>query len=262
MAGNKPSEAQTLRAVEGLVSDQLPSGWSLRARRGAPGRVRLAEAEWSIRSPDGGVATFIVKAKRTSSAARLRKWWPGWRPSRAFLSSPLRTSAQRRELCSVSAGSAKSTPPATFGSWPTALADRPGLFIQHQGSTKDPWPSPEMLQSLRGRGAGRAVRALVDFRPPYGRGRPRRCQAIYLHTPPAAARHRHRRPRRPPSLAPRSRSGRVGDHRGHRSRAASVRHRAGRRRLDGDARRRRRRGPGDDRGSLVTLASDLRSSLA
>jgi hypothetical protein len=47
-------------------------------------------------------------------------------------------------------------------------ASRPGLFIEVQGATKDPWPDDSPLRSLRGRGAGRAVRALVDTTPPYG----------------------------------------------------------------------------------------------
>jgi len=48
------------------------------------------------------------------------------------------------------------------------VAEQPGLFIERQGARKDPWPSDDALRSLRGRAAGRAVRALVDFRPPYG----------------------------------------------------------------------------------------------
>jgi hypothetical protein len=48
------------------------------------------------------------------------------------------------------------------------VSDRPGLFVERQGAIKDPWPADGILQSLRGRGASRAVRALVDFRPPYG----------------------------------------------------------------------------------------------
>ncbi|MGH7919266.1 MAG: hypothetical protein ACREQM_04885 [Candidatus Dormibacteraceae bacterium] len=48
------------------------------------------------------------------------------------------------------------------------MADRPGLFVAAKGARKDPWPSDDVLQSLRGRGAGRALRALVDFRPPFG----------------------------------------------------------------------------------------------
>ncbi|HEV2809404.1 MAG TPA: hypothetical protein VGV93_03265, partial [Acidimicrobiales bacterium] len=48
------------------------------------------------------------------------------------------------------------------------IADEPGLFIERSGGTKDPWPSDETLKSLRGRGSGHAIRALVDFSAPYG----------------------------------------------------------------------------------------------
>lgn len=45
---------------------------------------------------------------------------------------------------------------------------RPGLFIRTQGAVREPDPEPRPLVSLKGRGAGRAVRALADFVPPYG----------------------------------------------------------------------------------------------
>lgn len=164
MAGNKPSEAQTLRAVERLVSDQLPPGWSLRTRRGRRRRVRLADAEWSVRSPDGGVATFIVEVKRDllgrqidEVVARLASFEGLPLVASPYLGPTARTSLSDRGVSYVD----------TTGNLRIA-ADRPGLVIERQGSTKDPWPSPGALQSLRGRGAGRAVRALVDFRPPYG----------------------------------------------------------------------------------------------
>ena len=48
------------------------------------------------------------------------------------------------------------------------ISDSPGLFIELQGANKDPWPDDTPLRSLRGRGAGRAVRALIDSRPPFG----------------------------------------------------------------------------------------------
>ena len=47
-------------------------------------------------------------------------------------------------------------------------AQRPARFIKQGGATKDPWPSDETLRTLKGRGAGRALRALLDFHPPYG----------------------------------------------------------------------------------------------
>ncbi len=46
--------------------------------------------------------------------------------------------------------------------------DRPGLFLEAQGSNKDPGSEPRPLRSLKGAAAGRIVRALCDLDPPYG----------------------------------------------------------------------------------------------
>ncbi len=47
-------------------------------------------------------------------------------------------------------------------------ATTPGLLISADGVDRDPWPQRSGLRSLRGRGAGRAVRAIVDTVPPFG----------------------------------------------------------------------------------------------
>ncbi|MCC6652709.1 MAG: hypothetical protein IT348_16270 [Candidatus Eisenbacteria bacterium] len=46
--------------------------------------------------------------------------------------------------------------------------ERPRMFIRMQGDTKDPRPTRRDLPTLRGPIAGRLVRALADFWPPYG----------------------------------------------------------------------------------------------
>ncbi len=63
LAGNLPSEVQTLAAVERLAMDSLPPGWSLRATRRPP-RGREPDAVWNIQAPDGSVASFAVEVKR------------------------------------------------------------------------------------------------------------------------------------------------------------------------------------------------------
>jgi hypothetical protein len=45
---------------------------------------------------------------------------------------------------------------------------RPALLIETAGVTKDPTWTDRPLRTLKGRAAGKAVRALCDFRPPYG----------------------------------------------------------------------------------------------
>lgn len=164
MVGDKPSEVQTLHAVERLIVAQLPPGWSFRAGREPRTRVQQVDVEWSIDSPDGGTATFIVEAKRVVSGGQIDQvlahlaTFEGLPLVAApYLSQTVRGLLSDRGISYVDAtGNVR------------IVADRPGLFIERQGALRDPWPSSETLQSLRGRGAGRAVRALVDFRPPYG----------------------------------------------------------------------------------------------
>jgi hypothetical protein len=48
------------------------------------------------------------------------------------------------------------------------VLDQPPAFVQLQGAAKGPSGEPRPLRSLKGPAAGRLVRALADFRPPYG----------------------------------------------------------------------------------------------
>lgn len=164
MAGNSPSEVQTLRTVERLATDALPGGWSLRARREPKAQRRQLDAKWTVQAPDGSAATFAVEVKRSLLAHQLddilaQLAAADGRPLLAapYLGPTLRASLADRGVSFVD----------TTGNI-RLLADRPGLFVERHGATKDPWPTDETLRSLRGRAAGRAVRALVDFRPPYG----------------------------------------------------------------------------------------------
>jgi Transcriptional regulator, AbiEi antitoxin, Type IV TA system len=46
--------------------------------------------------------------------------------------------------------------------------DEPFIYIRSQGANSDPWRENRPVHSLKGPAAGRVVRALCDFRPPYG----------------------------------------------------------------------------------------------
>lgn len=48
------------------------------------------------------------------------------------------------------------------------VADDPAVFLEGRGQNRDPDRKPRPLKSLKGAAAGRVVRALCDFRPPYG----------------------------------------------------------------------------------------------
>jgi hypothetical protein len=46
--------------------------------------------------------------------------------------------------------------------------EKPAIFIRDQGARADPWREERAIHSLKGPAAGRVVRGLCDFRPPYG----------------------------------------------------------------------------------------------
>ena len=164
MAGSQPSEAQTIRAVERLVTDSLPPGWSLWSTRRPRRRSRMPDSLWSIQAPDGSVAAFAVEAKRLLLGRQVADVLAELAASGAL---PLVVAPYLGPTVrSFHADQGVSVADATGNL--RIVADRPGLIVERQGASKDPWPQDDSLHSLKGRAAGRAVRALVDFRPPYG----------------------------------------------------------------------------------------------
>ena len=157
-ASEQPTDAQVVAIVEGLLRDVLAPRWSLRTRSG---RAEGSLAEWSLRAPSGEVVTYTVVVGGGAPAPRRgppsASGAAGALVVGAFLSATVRQSLREREV---------SFADATGNLW--LVADRPGLHVERAGAVKDPWPTDDTLRSLRGRAAGRSVRALVDHRPPYG----------------------------------------------------------------------------------------------
>jgi len=164
MAATPPSEAQTLRTIELIVSDALPPGWSLSARPKPKKTKRRACAGWTLRAPDGRFALFTVEAKRTLLGRQLDEVLAqlSGAEGRPVVAAPFLSPTLQGTLTDRGVSYADTTGNLRL------IADEPGLFVERRGATKDPWPADDMLRSLRGRGASRALRALVDFRPPYG----------------------------------------------------------------------------------------------
>ncbi len=165
-----PTETQTLRMVELALEDRLPPGWSVRSitqpRQGRP----AVDAVWHLRSPDGEAVEFFADVRRTVLPHRLADAVERLRAATARTSRPTEPiivaaylSPRAQEVLTEQGVSFADT----TGNIRLATS-RPGLFILTTGASKDPWPAEDTLRSLRGRGTGRAIRAIVDFRPPYG----------------------------------------------------------------------------------------------
>jgi hypothetical protein len=159
VGSNGPDSAQTLAAIERSLPPLLPPGWRLRRDRRAG--VALA---WTVRAPDGATASFAVTVQGASLGRRLDAVVAELREAGGYplVAAPFLSATVRETLAERNVSYADATGNLRL------IADRPGLFVQRHGAHKDPWPTDDTLRSLRGRAAGRAVRALVEFRPPFG----------------------------------------------------------------------------------------------
>ncbi len=160
----------TLDLIRNLLKDRLPEGWRMREggqkslRRGR-GVASRPDALLTLEAPDKAWAVLVVEAKNRiepmdveNVLLQARSYGTGEPLIWARYLSP-RTRERIVELGGNYADAA--------GNLRIALS-RPALFIETQGSDRDPDPVPRALASLKGRAAGRVVRAVCDFTPPYG----------------------------------------------------------------------------------------------
>lgn len=155
------SETALLARAEDAIARLLPDGWSC-SRQNTPAEADLLLA---IRSPDGATGIVAVEVKQrvapgnvAAVVAQLARAAPAAALVVAGWLSPL----TRAALATAGVGYVDLT-----GNADVRLS-RPGLVLRTTGASKDPEPAPSALGSLKGPGAARAVRALIDFAPPYG----------------------------------------------------------------------------------------------
>jgi hypothetical protein len=169
MSTARPTEAHLLRQVVRDVEALLPAGWTFTPRVRPPGERSYLIAV--IRGPDGVEAPLVVDAKRTlaprdvdRTVSRLRSFADGAGSTDGALVvvAPYLSETARAQIAALDAGYVDVTGNILI------RTRRPALFIKQDGASKDPWPSDEALRTLKGRGSGRAVRALLDFEPPFG----------------------------------------------------------------------------------------------
>lgn len=163
-----------LRAPEGLLVPQftsaldarLPRGWRLTVRREPrKGRGWTPDALIQVRSPEGTTGTLVLEAKARiepkdipALIEQLRAYGEGVPLIAApFLSRQTIERLRQADLSYIDAtGNAR------------IVVKRPGLFIETTGADRDPRREERPARSLKGAKAGRIVRALCDFRPPFG----------------------------------------------------------------------------------------------
>lgn len=159
------SETQLLGDALRWLSQRLPPGWTVTSTRDPS---LFGDAIIEVRSPDNKTAQVAVEAKRRidpRDTARLVETFGGSLPPNrpGLIVAPYVSDRSRQLLLDAGLNYLDGTGNARL------VLERPGLFIETQGADKSPTPDEaRSLRSLRGRGAGRAVRALCEFRPPFG----------------------------------------------------------------------------------------------
>ena len=165
-----PTEMQVERRIERVLAERIPAGWSLRAGRTeslGPYRVDLLA---EVASPAGESAVLAVEIKRALQPRDV--------PGAVEQISAISAGASPRAVPVVAAAYLSPRARAMLRARRVGYLDitgnvrieisTPGLFIATDGADRDPWPREHKLRSLRGRGAARAMRAIIDTRPPYG----------------------------------------------------------------------------------------------
>lgn len=161
---------QILRQCEMVLMRSLPPNWRFDAIYGEPRNSGVVDAVFTLTTPRGEPISYIVEAKRLSSArsildsvARVNGYLENDnRSERALVVSDFLSSRSREVLEDSNISFIDATGNIRL------INDTPGLFIEASGAQKNPWAENTPLRSLKGRGAGRAIRALVDTRPPFG----------------------------------------------------------------------------------------------
>ena len=169
MTATRPSEARLLRQLARDIAVLLPNEWdistSTESGRGRPDLVAR------ITAPDGAQTALVIEAKRSllprdvpGVMAQLRRYAEQADLGEAVLvvGAPYLSETTREQIEDRGASYLDSTGNVLLRS------KRPALLVRLSGASRDPWPSDETLRSLKGRGTARAVRALLDFAPPYG----------------------------------------------------------------------------------------------
>ena len=149
------------RTVATDVQKRLPEGWSVRAHAlNTKGKNAVLE----LRPASGERARLLItRCRRVVPRDLLRiveaaatKGVP------ILLLAPFLSPRAREVLVQLGASYADAT-----GNLRLEL-DRPAVFIETQGADRNPNRESRSLKSLKGAAAGRVVRALCDFKPPFG----------------------------------------------------------------------------------------------
>lgn len=169
---NSPiSDNKLIAEVVDELNLRLPRNWRTEIDFKPTGRGWVADARLRIYAPDGTQAILDLEAKRrvdprdveaTANQLTLYTQLDDVRRAAPVLIATFLSVRTRERLEENGISYMDLT-----GNIRIAV-DSPALFIQSTGALRDPWREERPIRSLKGAKAGRIVRALCDFFPPFG----------------------------------------------------------------------------------------------
>lgn len=170
MSNELPTGTRIARDIEVALARRVPPDWTICSEPSGFSDRPEVDLLFSLTSPAGETALLAIEIKSRVEprrvpelARRLREFTTAELPGAVPVLGAAYLSPRARELLRESGvGYIDTTGNVRI------TASAPGVFISAEGDDRDPWPRRDGLQSLRGRGAARAVRAIVDVAPPFG----------------------------------------------------------------------------------------------
>jgi hypothetical protein len=171
------SEIALLRTAEASLRERLPADW-LVLREPVP-RDSGFDAQLRLGPSDDETTTLMIEAKARvgpRDVQRLSERWSDLRrpdsDALPLLVAPYLSPRTRQLLEDTAINYVDETGNVRV------TVRRPTVFIRTQGADTDPSPVESKLRSLKGPAASRVVRAVLDFKPPYGiSGLAERCES-------------------------------------------------------------------------------------
>lgn len=165
-----PTERRIAGDIERMLAERVPSGWTVRSELPVPAGQSAVDLLIEVTSPAGEIALLAVEIKARVEPRRIpelaRRIEEATNEDMSdvvpVLGAAYLSPRARELLRGLDVGYIDTTGNIRI------TASSPGLFISDGGDDRDPWPRSDVLQSLRGRGAACAVRAIVDVAPPFG----------------------------------------------------------------------------------------------
>lgn len=163
MTRNRPFyETSLIRQARETLENLLPADWVIAVE---PGGKTGPDATLKLTGPDGQEAWLAVQAKRRVDPKSLARILDSLRKrgqSDVLIISEYLSPTSRERLTNSNTNFIDQT-----GNVRLAIR-RPSVFLETRGSNRNPFRVSGQLNSLKGFSSGRVVRALCDFRPPYG----------------------------------------------------------------------------------------------